>query len=63
MPVRRQPGAEVECRRDVAAAVKWMEQHLNEIEASCIFVAEESPVPDLKRILEQIARRPGGGRA
>lgn len=48
--------------RDVTAAVKWMEQHLNEIEASCIFEAEEPPPPDLKRILEGIARRQGGGR-
>jgi DNA-binding GntR family transcriptional regulator len=47
--------------RNLTAAVKWMDQHLNEVEASCVFEGEDPVVPDLKRILGGIARRCGTG--
>ncbi|GGP23433.1 GntR family transcriptional regulator [Silvimonas iriomotensis] len=49
-------------RRDTAAAVTWMDQHLLEVERSCSFASADAE-PDLKAILGNIAKRRGTGLA
>ena len=46
---------------DVSSAVKWMDQHLSHVEASCVFAGREPAAPNLKRILEDVAKRSGRG--
>lgn len=43
---------------DLAAAARWMDDHLREIEAGCAFTESEPQAADLKRIFAGIAKRP-----
>lgn len=43
---------------DTAAAARWMDEHLREIEAGCAFAESEPQATDLKRIFAEIAKRP-----
>lgn len=46
---------------DVEGARTWMERHLKDVERAVVLVEEEPSVPDLRKILDEVARRHRGG--
>lgn len=47
---------------DVEGARAWMEQHLKDVERSVVLVEEAPSAPDLRKILDEVARRHRGDR-
>lgn len=47
---------------DAEGARAWMERHLIDVERSVVLVDEELNAPDLRRVLEEVARRQRGAR-
>ena len=42
---------------DVDGAREWMERHLTDVERSVVLVEEQPSAPDLRTILNEVARR------
>lgn len=47
---------------DVEGARAWMERHLKDVERTVVLLEEDAPALDLRKVLDDVARRHRGGR-